>query len=166
MKITYKDFLNIIATLNLPKILEDIYENRDIPLNLDWRFSSVKIVYEWKEENQEIYTKSGVIIPLWSNYNFSVITAYDTKQNRFLDIDTEEPDLYLDTYQTWGELVFSKFAEIARDDDYSINEIISLSKYFDLSSADILIQFLKRSKDMNYSEYELAMKNTRVNLNA
>jgi hypothetical protein len=144
--------LDIIRTLMLAPVFEDLYLGRDVPANLQiyMRYPSEfrnATLDEWKPLTQ------GGLVPIVDDGNFYNICLFDPRRRKFVVKSVEEPEQIVTEFDSWQSYLAYALLEIA-DSGPSEAELIQIAETVGFQHTADLLSLLDEMENLSDQEID------------
>ena len=144
--------LNVIRSLGLAPVFEDLYFGREVAAGLEtcmrypdeFRNSSLA---DWKS------LTSGGLVPIVDDGNFQEVCLFDTQRHRFVVKSVEEPTEIVREFASWQQYLAQRLLEMA-DSGMDDAELEQVAKTMGFLRTGEFIDLLNEMESLTDAEAE------------
>ncbi|HXH50591.1 MAG TPA: hypothetical protein VNM47_14720 [Terriglobia bacterium] len=118
--------LNVIRSLGLAPVFEDLYFGRDVPDGLE---TYMRYPAEFRNTSLDDWQSltSGGLVPIVDDGNLQEVCLFDTQRRRFVTKSIEEPAEIVQEFDSWQQYLAQRLLEIADSglDDTELEDVAS-----------------------------------------
>ena len=144
--------LNIIRSLGLAPVFEDLYFGRDVPAGL---VTYMRYPAEFRNTSLDDWQSltSGGLVPIVDDGNFQEVCLFDTQRRRFVTKSIEEPAENVQEFDSWQQYLAQRLLEIA-DSGLDYTELGDVASTVGFERTAELIALLDEMESMTDAEAE------------